>query len=144
MDATPEELMHHLEAEHAEMIRAIVAANHDLAARSHSLGVRAEYDPDEDAISVTIGPTVETSTESVDNRFYFSVEPETLKIVGIDIFGVRDLVTNPPEALEGMAEAAVALAAAILVQANIAEGRVVDTLADGIRELVAASSSSRS
>jgi hypothetical protein len=138
MDAASEELMQQLQAEHAEMIRAIVDANQDLATRSQLLGVRAEYDSDEDVISVTIGPVVEASTESVDNRFYLSVEPDSLKIVGIDIFGVRDLVTNPPDELEGMAEAAAALAAAILVQANIAEGRVVDTLADGIRELVPA------
>jgi hypothetical protein len=138
MDAASEELMQQLQAEHAEMIRAIVEANRDLATRSQALGVRAGYDPDEDVISVTIGPVVESSTESVDHRFYFSVEPDSLKIVGIDIFGVRDLVTNPPEELEGMAEAAAALAAAILVRANLAEGRVVDTLADGIRELVSA------
>jgi hypothetical protein len=137
-DAASEELMQQLQAEHAEMIRAIVDANRDLVTRSQSLGVHAVYDPGEDAISVTIGPAIEASTESVDNRIYFSVEPDTLKIVGIDIFGVRDLVTNPPEALEGMAGAAVALASAILVQANISEGRVVDTLADGIRELVPA------
>jgi len=59
MDAASEELMQRLQAEHAEMIRAIVEANRDLATRGQALGVRAEYDSDEDVISVAIGPVVE-------------------------------------------------------------------------------------
>jgi hypothetical protein len=75
-----------LAREHHDMLRALFAANDDLRDRVARLGVVAEYDPDEDYFGLVIGGPAEATTESLANTILFRVEPETLKLVGIEIY----------------------------------------------------------
>ena len=74
-----------LEREHREWIQKIIAANGDLAQRMAELGIISEYDEDEDILFVTIGPPVEALTETVANCVGLRVDPDTLKLVGLEI-----------------------------------------------------------
>ena len=71
----------------AAWLQEIWAANPDLSERMRALGVSLEIDEEADAVFLTIGPPSEALTESVDDIFCFRLEPETLKIVGVEIWG---------------------------------------------------------
>ena len=79
--------MAELEREHREWIADIVARNQDLEERMRVLGVSVAIDEEDDALFLTIGPPTEALTESIDGLFYLRVEPDTLKVVGVEVWG---------------------------------------------------------
>ena len=79
-------VMARLAREHHDLLRAIFAANEDTRDRVARLGVVAAYDPDEDYFGLVIGGPAEATIESLANTILFRVEPETLKLVGIEIY----------------------------------------------------------
>ena len=85
-----------LEREHREWIREIIAANGDLAQRMAQLGITSEYDENEDILFVTIGPPVEALTETVANCVGSRVDPDTLKLVGLEILHAQDVAIKSP------------------------------------------------
>ncbi len=70
---------------HAESMREILDLNRDLEQRLSTLSVSMLHDRDDDLFILTIGEAQEAITESVGNLLYFRLEPDTLKIVGIEI-----------------------------------------------------------
>ncbi|HEY7067424.1 MAG TPA: DUF2283 domain-containing protein [Chloroflexota bacterium] len=83
-----------LAKEHHEWLLSILAANDDLAERIEALGVSMDYDEEDDALFVNFGPLVEALTESVNGVVYVRVDPDTLKIYGVEVWGVRALVAE--------------------------------------------------
>jgi hypothetical protein len=71
--------------EHSASVRAIIDANLDLQDRLASSSLCVVHDRDEDLFTLTIGGPQEAITEGVRNRLYLRVDPDTLKIVGIEI-----------------------------------------------------------
>jgi uncharacterized protein YuzE len=138
MDTANQNFLDKLEREHAAYLRRIMAANGDFAERATTLGARAEYDRDQDTLSISIGPAVEASAESIDNRVFISVDPETLKIVGIDVMGLRDLLVAPSPDAEPLARALEPIAAALLVDEQRPSPSAVEALARTMRQLVPA------
>jgi len=64
----------------------VLTANEDLAIRLRELSLGITYDRDDDTFILTLGEPQEALTESLDgSRLYIRVDPETLKIVGIEI-----------------------------------------------------------
>lgn len=87
MDANERQMMlANLAREHAEMIDAIFSANADLSERMATLSKELVYDPEDDYFAIVIGPPVEATTETIANTIAFRVEPDTLKIVGIEFY----------------------------------------------------------
>jgi hypothetical protein len=138
MDTADQDFLNQLEREHGAYLRRIMEANADFAERATALGARAEYNRDEDMLSISVGPVTEASAESIDNYVFISVEPETLKIVGIDVMGVRDLLVAPPPEAEPLARALEPIAAALLVDEQRPSPRAVEALARTVRQLVPA------
>jgi hypothetical protein len=85
-----------LEAEQRAWLREVLAHNEDLEERVRVRGIRSFYDEANDLLSVSFGAPEPASTESVDDVLYLRVAPETLKIVGIEILGVRQALSSPP------------------------------------------------
>ena len=85
-----------LTQEHRESLRAIFGANEDLGRRLGSLSVSVVYDREDDTVVVTLGEPQEAVMESVRNRLYLRVDPETLKIVGIEIPHVSRRLQDDP------------------------------------------------
>ena len=93
-----------LAREHHDMLRAIFAANEDIRARVARLGVVAEYDADEDYFGLVIGGPAEATTESLANTILFRVEPQTLKLVGIEIYDFEKRRRVPDPRLAALVE----------------------------------------
>ena len=83
-----------LAQEHHEWLLHILAANQDLAERIQTLGVSVDYDEEDDALFITFGPPVEALTESLDGITYLRVDPDTLKIYGLEVWGFRMFVAQ--------------------------------------------------
>ncbi len=88
--------MDQLAEEHAASLREVAAANRDLRSRLTELSVRVLHDRDDDTFILTIGEPQEAITESVRNRLYYRLDPDTLKIVGIEIPHVSRRLADDP------------------------------------------------
>jgi len=77
-------------------MRQVAMLNNDLLQRLTDEGVTFTYDEDGDSLFLTIGPGVAALTEHIVYGIYVRIEPESLRIVGIDIlqFKNRFLVNN--------------------------------------------------
>jgi len=105
MDAAERsEVIADLAREHADAVRAIMDANEDLSERLSDQGTYFVYDEEDDFFAIMIGPPVEAVTESIANTILFRVEPETLKIVGIEIFDFEKRRKHAPGAAAHMVE----------------------------------------
>ncbi|MBM2811672.1 MAG: hypothetical protein HW416_2431 [Chloroflexi bacterium] len=87
-------------AKHVASVRTVIDANLDLQERLASLSLCVVHDREDDLFTLTIGEPQEAVTESVRNRLYFRVDPDTLKIVGIEIPHVSARLNDDP-LLEG-------------------------------------------
>jgi uncharacterized protein YuzE len=136
-----------LEQEHRAWLPRILATNEDLADRIQALGVSVDYDEDDDALFIYFGPPVEALTESVNGVVYIRVDPDTLKIYGVEVWGVRSLITEAAAGLRLWWHATEALTARPREQVPASPDRMVtaeqmplpvvsERLADDIRELV--------
>src|SRR6266508_1775285 len=90
--------------EHALALQAIFDANDDLSQRLESLDKELVYDEDDDYFAIVVGPPVEAITESLANAILFRVEPDTLKIVGIEIYDFEKRRKNTPAPWAAMIE----------------------------------------
>jgi hypothetical protein len=83
--------------QHNDLLHAIFDANDDLPQRVASLSVATFYDREDDTLTVTFGDVQEALTESVRNQFFLRVDPDSLKLVGIEIPHLsRRLKDSPP------------------------------------------------
>ncbi len=75
----------------------IFAANADLEQRLMSLSVNVGYDDEFDIFLLTIGEPQPAFTEPIRDGLQLRIDPETLKIVGIEVLGFkrRYLKANP-------------------------------------------------
>jgi uncharacterized protein YuzE len=76
--------------EHHAWMQQILEKNKDLAERIGRLGLTTEFDQEADVVYHTIGPPTEALTESLDGEIYIRVEPDTLKIVGLEVWGFSE------------------------------------------------------
>jgi hypothetical protein len=67
--------------------------------------VSSFYDREDDVLVITIGGPAEAITESVSNTFFLRVDPDTLKLVGIEVSVVKTLIARQPEFLDLFADA---------------------------------------
>lgn len=105
MDAAEQAMiLANLARDHAIALRAIFDANDDLPRRLATLEKKLVYDAEDDYFAIVIGPPVEAITESLANAILFRVEPETLKIVGIEIYDFEERRKNAPAPWAAMIE----------------------------------------
>jgi uncharacterized protein YuzE len=104
--------------EQQEWLSRILAANDDLAERIQALGVSMDYDEEDDALFVSFGPGVEALTGSVNGAVYLRIDPDTLKIIGVEVWRVRTLMTEAPTGLRFWWHATEALTAGLRRQLN--------------------------
>ena len=64
---------------------AIKKANFDLGDRLEVEEIKLEYNPEADVLVITIGDPVPAITEPVIDDIMYRVEPDTLKVVGVEI-----------------------------------------------------------
>lgn len=117
MDSTARGLIDELDREHHRVLEKIRAANRDLQERIENLGVSVSYSRDDDALMVTFGETTEALMESVDDNILVRVEPETSKIVGIEVLDLKTSLPDHPQIL------ALILALLTLMPCHTAGGR---------------------
>jgi hypothetical protein len=99
------------------------------------LGITTIYDEEEDVLRTFVGPPIEAATESVNNTILLRYEPESLKLVGIEILGARRLLSEgieaPPKVIAGLRDLVLALDS----HRQAAE-RVSESLVRDLRELI--------
>jgi uncharacterized protein YuzE len=115
-----------LEREHRDSLAAILNANQDLAERIQRLGVTADYDPSDDVLYISIGPSTAAVAESIDNTIFLRVEPDTLKLASIEVWGVRSAAPTDSKVV-----------ALLLDLVHRAGAPAPERLAADIRELIA-------
>ena len=82
--------------EHEESLREVLRANDDLDVRLRTLSVGVFYDRDDDIFEVTLGDPQEAITESVRNQLSIRLDPDTLKIVGLEIPNLSARIRDDP------------------------------------------------
>jgi hypothetical protein len=88
--------MEGLTEKHIESVKKIIAANWDLQDRLATESLCVTYDRDEDMFLLSIGEPQEAITESARNRLYLRVDPDSLRIVGIEIPHVSRRLSDDP------------------------------------------------
>ena len=81
---------------HEESLREVLRANDDLDVRLRTLSVGVFYDRDDDIFEVTLGDPQEAITESVRNQLSIRLDPDTLKIVGLEIPNLSARIRDDP------------------------------------------------
>lgn len=72
-------------------------ANQDFAQRLGVEEVTLDYNPEADALSITIGVPTPAMTEPAFDNLLYRVDPDTLKIVGFEILALfGDFTRNEP------------------------------------------------
>lgn len=78
-------------------VKRVLDANHDLATRLRELSVSIAYDRDDDTFMLTLGEHQEALTESLGgSHLYIRIDPDTLKIVGIEIPDLTARIDDDP------------------------------------------------
>ena len=117
--------------------KSVLHANEDLAVRLRGLSISITYDRDDDTFMLTLGDHREALTESVDeSRLYIRIDPDTLKIVGVEIPELTVRLGDDP-VVKRIWLAARNLPGPCLA-ADSAAADAVERLAHELRELVAA------
>lgn len=98
MDTAANELIEGLRREHAMWLLEILNANQDFEQRvSAAGGFTVEYDPADDLLMLTLGRPVDAATETFGNVIAVRYDPDSLKIVGLEILGLRANMLKRPE-----------------------------------------------
>jgi len=84
------------ERAHAALINEIIAANQDFAERAANATLRVIFDSDEDLFIFELGGPQASMTESVHNTIFLRVDPNTLKLNGIEFYNCRKLAETEP------------------------------------------------
>jgi hypothetical protein len=87
--STNEQILETLRAEHRQFVQELLDANKDLVERADRLGLDVNYDHENDELLCTIDKPVEAATVSIANTVYFRYDPDTLRIVGFGVLGLR-------------------------------------------------------
>lgn len=90
MEKAGSRFVEQLRQQHADVLTRIAEANQDLNERARELPVRAEYDLDDDTLILAIGEEQEALSPSVDNELFLRVDPDTLKIIGVELLHFSD------------------------------------------------------
>ena len=140
MDSAPDELVAQWDREHAELWRAIFAANSDADVERHVIerGITLSYDQESDILDLTIGQPREALTESLDNTTFLRVIPSTLEIVGWGVLGYQSFVNDPPQGLERVAELVRLMGERVMDGSITISGSDATEIAHSMRELVPA------
>lgn len=86
-----------LEHEGDQSLDEVLRANQDLAVRLRELDPDIFYDREGDTFMVTLGEPQEALTESLaGGHLYIRVDPDTLKIVGIEILDLSARLADDP------------------------------------------------
>ncbi|MGH2584432.1 MAG: hypothetical protein ACRDJE_05905 [Dehalococcoidia bacterium] len=136
MDAF-EEMNQRLKDEHLAIIQEILDANQDLQERAASLGMLTVYDEEDDILRAIIGQPTEAATESIEHTIRLRVEPETLKLVGIEVLGFKALMSAAGEA-DSPTLRTLRAVAATLGEHHIETEQAGAQVARSLRELVTA------
>lgn len=79
--------------QHEDVLKEILNANADLRERRITC---VQFDPDQDMLAVWLGDSQETITETMNNRVYLNLDPETLRIVWVEIPHVSARLADDP------------------------------------------------
>lgn len=127
-----------LKDEREKIAALIVERNRDLGERVGQLGLTLTYDDAEDTLTLTIGKPQEAVTESVDNRLFFRLDPETLAIVGIEVLNFRTLHKDRPDFLPLLIDLLQAAGAKLIVESPPSPALTDERLREDIKGLVPA------
>ena len=112
MEPAPAAVIAEWERERQEFWEQIRAANADIAERSMRLGGAVWYDRDDDWLVLTLGEPTEAATYELDDFLRLRYDPETLKIVGLEVTPLADVVVGRPD-MRRLLEPYVALASTL-------------------------------
>lgn len=127
-----------LATEHRAALREIADKNSDLAERVRAAGVRVLYDQEEDVLAMTVGKTEDAVTETIDNSLAIRVDPETSKIVGLELFGFRSRSAEHPSQVRLFVDMLQAAGPKLSFKALGSPEAASESLARDIRDLVLA------
>ena len=85
-----------LRREHTAVLRNILGSNDDLFERVRKAGIVEDYDREGDILYLWLGGPQPASSESVDGLLYLRVDPESSRIVGIELEHAREIVREAP------------------------------------------------
>jgi len=138
MDASTEQLVQKLRAERNQLLQQIVAANADIDQRIRELGVTVCYDREDDVLLISIGAHTEAITESIEPGRLARLDPETLKIVGLEVLGFVAQIARDPGLFDLFLDAVQTVNANILVEPHTAHRDPGDRLARRLQDMIAA------
>jgi len=119
--------------------KSVLQANEDLAARFRELSVYIAHDRDDDTFILTLGEPQEALTESLDgSRIYVRIDPDTLKIVGIEIPDLTTRLNDDPVVKSIWAAARTVAAPSISADVHEPVAEASERLAKELRQLVEA------
>lgn len=120
-------------------LKSVLQANEDLAARVRELSVGIVYDRDDEQFMLTLGETQEALTESLDGgRLYIRIDPDTLKIVGIEIPDLTARLNDDPAVRSIWAAARNVAGPSISADGPESVAEASERLAKELRQLVVA------
>lgn len=137
VDRSPSpELLSALGREHVDLVRRVLGANDDLAERAGDLGIRSIYSPQDDTWSTYIGPSAEALTVNVDDHLLLRYDPESLKLIGLEIIELRGYLSQRPEALRLLLN--LTRASGARIEPEESSDATLAAVARDVRELVSA------
>lgn len=119
-------------------LKSVLHANEDLAARFRELSVCIVYDRADDTFMLTLGEPREALTESLDgSRLYIRIDPDTLKIVGIEIPDFKERLSDDPAVKSIWAAARNVAGPSNSADASSSVAEAGERLAKELRQLIA-------
>jgi hypothetical protein len=100
MDTSTSELMQQIQKDNASFWDEVVVANADFEERAGQLGVTFTYDADDDTLMIDVGPRLPSLTHDIDGVRLVRIDPNSLKIVGFDIVGLKANIGELPELVD--------------------------------------------
>lgn len=96
MDTNTADVLRQLNEENAAVVQKVREANADVRDRLGALEFSAVYDVEEDTLLVTFGEPQEAISEAATDNVFLRLDPETYKIVGIEVLGFRGRFADYP------------------------------------------------
>lgn len=138
MESPADQVMEALDREHLAVLARIRAANADLQERLESLGVTVSYDREDDVLMLLFGRPEEAMSESIDNTLLLRVHPETLKIVGVEVVGLRAHLADRPDLFDLFLDAMEMSGDRVVTGAPAPNGRPSERIVRRVQDLVLA------
>jgi len=125
-----------LDREHLDTLHRVASVNSDFEDRFRDSDISVILDLEDDLFAITFNTQQEALTIDIDDGLYFRVDPDTYKIVGIEVWHSRERLAEDSPTSRIMAKALEAAGRRVTVVHPASTGTT--SLADDMRELVSA------